>query len=367
MKHAKKLLAIVLAMLVLGSVVAVPASANIPLTGTPVITWQLFDVEIGLGVNFRLSVTANMQGGWNTSISYEWHEMLSDDEYIIIEGDGRTSIQLRFDEDWTIRTFRVVAYNQSDHELPWWERRHAVSEDINVTRSSGIPEFTTQPASRSWRVGSSSSSSFWAFVPGGYQHSQVWQERMNGQWIDVTTAQSMSHIITSEWQSRTFRVVVYNTADAHLPLLERRHTLSDEFTITRDTSYPIITQQPQNASGYFNRPITLSVHAHVENGDPVAFQWYQMSGSTARRIEGATESTLVISSSQRVRTEFRVTVYNANHPSARVHSNRAWVNVTNNPWTTIILPVFIALLVVFATVAAIGVVFWRFIFPALFL
>ncbi|MCL2446133.1 MAG: hypothetical protein FWD06_05150 [Oscillospiraceae bacterium] len=324
MKHAKRLLAIALTLL-LAFAVAMPAVANAP-AGTPAITQQPQDRTLRAGQASDLRVTATILGGG--TMGFVWQEVLPNNTFTTF---ATTSSFFPFTVDtaWTTRTFRVIVYNAADRELPLEQRRQVISNHATVTRADGIPVITQQPESQTAPAGSNVTFRATATMPGYSFADFTWQELQGGNWVQASTTVSGNFTVRVEdnWTVRTFRAVVWNWHDNHLPLAQRRQVITDTVTVTRDTSFPTITQQPtiQGSMGYVGDPITVSAAAAVENGDPVGFQWFlrQGTGGAGQLVEGATNATFSFNPThQGVNVMVSVTAYNANDSHLPLYERR---------------------------------------------
>ncbi|MCL2195764.1 MAG: hypothetical protein FWB76_07430 [Oscillospiraceae bacterium] len=129
MKHAKKLLAILLAMLVLGSIAAVPAAANDVPAGTPVITQQPSPLEFTIvaGETFTLSVQAYIPNG--DPVAFQWMRGSS-----VLVNHTQATYTRTTDARATsgVLQYHVRVYNANDSHLPWSQRRVVASETVRI-------------------------------------------------------------------------------------------------------------------------------------------------------------------------------------------------------------------------------------------
>jgi len=258
MKHTKRLLAIVLAMLVLGSVVAVPTAANEVVPGTPVITHQPNGATLGVlfdgGLTHTMRVTAQIPGGGTMRYIWQrWHEGT------FVNANVHSSFSdmiVSVSESWEeYRRFRVIVYNAEDSALPLEQRRHVISEEAIVTRASGIPEIIGQTgnitvAPREW-----ASIQVTISLPGFHGNSlrMQWEELLaDGQAQIVSNSNPFTFLVDEDMTQRTFRAVVYRDQDRNLPLEQRRHVISEEITVTRDPNWvaprPTLRERITNSS-----------------------------------------------------------------------------------------------------------------------
>jgi len=116
-----------------------------------------------------------------------------------------------------------------------------------------------------------------------------------------------------------------------------------------DPAMPIITVQPQGGRIRAGKNFSLSVEAHIPNGDEIGFRWRVSTGRVAN-----TQTISIMASNPETYTVY-VEVYNRSNPEYVVVSQTATVNVYYNvlDWIgvgagVLLLPVTLPALFVFA-------------------
>jgi len=309
-------------MLMLMMVAAFVATANETVPGTPVITNQPQNMIVRAGAH-NVFISASITGGG--LLGWVWQQVLGEDDFHTFP-HANNSFPITVTTDWQPTTFRAIIYNAADRELPLTERRQVISNEFTVTRATGIPVLTWVTESQTLRAGTHVNLGYSATVAGygagNFVTGQVWQELVNDNWIDVGTARNFRVDVHNNMTRRTFRVIVFNSADNNLPREQRRQVVSEPIEISRDLSRPVLRGVQATATAGSNAAtsvlvgdvITLTADAVIENGDPIRYQWYLRFGADTvfYPIEGATQAILNFPVEQRANHAFFVIVYNGN-------------------------------------------------------
>ena len=330
MKLLKRLTCIVLAFaLMFGFPVAARGEEADP--AMPVITKQPENIGVLPGEEFTLSVEAYIPNG--DAVGYQWH--VANPFNVDISGaTGPALTQTTSAPMYGTQVFGIyycIIYN-ADKGL---EAGSVLSGRAEVSQrplsEQERPVITKQPRDIAVFLGEEFTLSVEAHIPNGDAVGYQWyfdttyNSRMQGE-----TGPSFTRVLSQD-TAWTLYCVVYNADKG----LNAGSVISDHATASKrvltEEQAPVITKQPQGLGVNSGREFTLSVEAHIPNGDKVGYQWRQLATS-AIYGEGPV---LTITANQHSGGNYYCVVYNADMGlnAGSVNSAEAIVKVTVVPPT----------------------------------
>ncbi|MCL2446522.1 MAG: hypothetical protein FWD06_07135 [Oscillospiraceae bacterium] len=151
-----------------------------------------------------------------------------------------------------------------------------ISTPAMANTPAGTPVFSIQPADATIEhrvVGTTVSLHAWATIPEGGTVNFQWQRVDGTEPVNIGWSPIGRTTITYDgtWTSQQVRVIAYNAEDSHLPLMQRRHAVSNTATITA-TGRTI--EETVNIARILAIIVTVAGAAIVVIAGVVAFWWF---------------------------------------------------------------------------------------------
>jgi len=328
LKRLKRIACIVLA-LSLATGFGLPAQAEEADPAMPVITKQPESVAVLPGEEFTLSVEAHIPNG--DAVGYQWH--IANPFNVNVSGAAGPELTLKASSvlygTLVFGTYYCIVYN-ADKGL---EAGSVLSEHAVVSQrplsEQELPVITRQPRGIAVLPGEEFTLSVEAHIPNGDAVGYQWYcensyyGRMNGETGPTFTRE------LNQYTTWSYYCVVYN-ADKGLSAgsVASEYAAAAKRVLT-EAETPVITLQPKGMAVNTGREFTLSVEAHIPNGDAVGYTWRQtISGGACG--EGPV---LTLTAQRHSGGNYYCVVYNADIGlgAGHVTSEEAYVKVTVVP------------------------------------
>jgi len=176
-----------------------------------------------------------------------------------------------------------------------------------------VPVITVQPVGVGVLLGEDFTLSVQAHIPNGETVGYQWHIA-NPFNIDIKDATGPELTLKAEFTVNntlvgTYYCIVYNADKG----LAAGSVLSERVDVTKRPlsaeELPVITKQPQNVAAKTGETFTLSVQAHIPNGDELGYQWYN-ANTYYGRIDGETGPIFTRTLNQYTPGSYYCVVYN---------------------------------------------------------
>ena len=214
-----------------------------------------------------LSETIQLSATVTGATSYQWQELIGGNWQNIQGATSATHTQTINDQQPTLHTYRLIASNVGGTTTSA-ETTYQSSSGPLITAVSASP--TSGPLTQTVTLSVSATSQ--------YTISYLWQERISGNWQDISGATSATTTVSISDTVQTvhsYRVLATDVGGT-----------TPSATVTYSSIAPPVIQGANinPVVGKYTETITLS--AEVSGAD--TYQWQQQSGSTWENISGAT-------------------------------------------------------------------------------
>ena len=284
---------------------------------SPVILQQPQNIKQDFGTDFSFSVTAYSAD--EGMLSYQWYYKTDKDGTAkAIDGAKSAGFTGKVSAETTGYYYCAITNTISDNKDGGAKTATIQTNTASLSNDkveANEPVILTQPESASLHMPEKATLSVSAYSADKGTLSYQWHKKTGSTDTAIDGATEVSYVVSAESVGETrYYCVVTNTIDDNKDGGTKSATAKSEtatVTVTQvAAATPLIFTQPESASLHKSEQATLSVSAYSPDKGTLSYQWHKKTGSTDTAIEGATETSYVVSAESVGETRYYCVVTN---------------------------------------------------------